>query len=31
MEAKHSVDEWRKLFKNGETDQNGNKIKYSLK
>ncbi|CAK80773.1 unnamed protein product (macronuclear) [Paramecium tetraurelia] len=31
MDAKQSVDEWRKLFKNGETDQNGNKIKYSLK
>ncbi|CAD8175582.1 unnamed protein product [Paramecium octaurelia] len=31
LDAKQSVDEWRKLFKNGETDQNGNKIKYSLK
>ncbi|CAD8091031.1 unnamed protein product [Paramecium sonneborni] len=31
MDAKQSVDEWRKLFKNGEVDQNGNKIKYSLK
>ncbi|CAD8163099.1 unnamed protein product [Paramecium pentaurelia] len=31
MDAKQSVDEWRKLFKNGEIDQNGHKIKYSLK
>ncbi|CAK76683.1 unnamed protein product (macronuclear) [Paramecium tetraurelia] len=31
MDAKLSVDEWRNLFKNGEIDQNGNKIKYSLK
>ncbi|CAD8056487.1 unnamed protein product [Paramecium primaurelia] len=31
MDAKHSVDEWRNLFRNGETDQNGKKIKYSLK
>lgn len=31
LEAKNSVDEWRKLFKNGEIDENGNKIKYSLK
>ncbi|CAK82572.1 unnamed protein product (macronuclear) [Paramecium tetraurelia] len=29
-EAKQKVDQWRSLYKNGEIDANGKKIKYSL-
>ncbi|CAD8163211.1 unnamed protein product [Paramecium octaurelia] len=29
-EAKQKVDQWRSLYKNGEIDANGQKIKYSL-
>ncbi|CAD8077299.1 unnamed protein product [Paramecium sonneborni] len=30
IEAKQKVDQWRHFFINGEIDENGNKIKYSL-
>ncbi|CAD8073466.1 unnamed protein product [Paramecium primaurelia] len=31
IEAKQKVDQWRCLYKNGGIDENGKKIKYSLK